>query len=329
MKAADVLQRRESQWRQLAEACDALEGAAFKRPSAEQIHQFARLYRAACADLALADAYQLPPRTIEHLHKLVGRAHNQLYRANVPDRGAWTRRLLRDVPRRIFDDRCVQMAFILFWGVFLLIARLSSDPVHWPGFAERILPESAIEQLESSFQSPFNERTQAEHVTAASFYIQHNTSIGLRCFAGGLLFIPGLFVMIYNAAQLGAAFGLMARPGALGGDNFFQFVTAHGPFELTAIVMSAAAGLRLGLSWVKTNGWSRSASLRRTATEVMPIISAAAILFALAALIEGFLSPSPLPYLVKAIVGVLCSGLITTYFVLLGFPWDDTEGSPP
>ena len=115
----------------------------------------------------------------------------------------------------------------------------------------------------------------------------------------------------------------MARPDAPGGDNFFQFVTAHGPFELTAIVLSAGAGLRLGFSWVSTAGWTRSASLRRTGDEVVPILSAAVVLFCLAAFIEGFISPSAIPYVYKAIIGIVSSGLITAYFILLGFPWEE------
>ncbi len=67
----------------------------------------------------------------------------------------------------------------------------------------------------------------------AGFYIGHNATIGLRCFAFGLLAgIGGLYETVFNASTLGATFGYMAHsPSA---SNFFHFVTAHGPFELTA-----------------------------------------------------------------------------------------------
>ena len=67
-----------------------------------------------------------------------------------------------------------------------------------------------------------------------------------------------MLVTMFNAISLGAAFGYMARPDVPAGENFFHFVTAHGPFELTAIVLSAGAGLRLGLSWMMTGGLTRS-----------------------------------------------------------------------
>ena len=121
----------------------------------------------------------------------------------------------------------------------------------------------------------------------AAFYINHNTGIGLQCFAGGLLVFPGLVTMLFNAAELGASFGYMFRPDVAAGVNFRHFVTAHGPFELTAICLAAGSGLRLGMGWISTNGMTRLGSLEKTAKESMPMLFAMIILFFLAALIES------------------------------------------
>ena len=79
MKVADLLESRRQNWRELEQACNELEGFRIKRsmPAAKMV-RFTSLYRAACADLALADSYQLPQYTVSYLHHLVGRAHNQL-----------------------------------------------------------------------------------------------------------------------------------------------------------------------------------------------------------------------------------------------------------
>jgi hypothetical protein len=42
------------------------------------------------------------------------------------------------------------------------------------------------------------------------------------------------------------------------------------------------------------------------------------ILFALAALIEGYISPSSLPYDAKALAATLSAGALMVFFVLLG-----------
>lgn len=317
MKVADLLEQRRKNWQELEQLCE--KGRA-RRTDAAAVARFASLYRAACADLAMADAYQLPPNTVQYLHRLVGRAHNRLYRSREFNYAAWTEKLLVDAPQRIFHDRCVQVAFVVFWGIFLLSAFIAQSKDLWPDYAQRMLTDAAIEQLETSFSEEIGGRPAQANFFMAAFYIQHNTSIGLKCFAGGLLVIPGLFYTVYNAAFLGAAFGYMARPDVAEGVNFFNFVTAHGPFELTAIVLSAGAGLRIGVSWISTGGLTRMSSLHKTTQEAMPMIGAVIVLFFLAALIEGFLSPTAAPYWLKAGVAVLSCGLLTFYFVVLGFP---------
>ena len=320
MKVAELLELRRKNWQELELLCDTLQNRRAKQLRADGLSRFAALYRAACADLALAHSYQLPPNTVRYLHRLVGRAHNQLYRTRRFDYAAWSKLLFEDAPQQIFRDRCVQSAFVLFWGVFIMSALLAYSKAMWPDYAEQMLTAGVIEQMETSFSNPIDGRDPESNMIMAAFYIQHNTGIGLKCFVGGLMVIPGLFITLFNAAHLGAAFGYMARPEVTEGQNFFHFVTAHGPFELTAIVLSAGAGLRLGVGWLVPGRLSRLASLRKTAVDSMPLMGAFMGMFFLAALIEAFISPSGLPYALKATVAVLSSGLLMFYFVILGMP---------
>ncbi|MDP6719974.1 MAG: stage II sporulation protein M, partial [Pirellulaceae bacterium] len=69
-----------------------------------------------------------------------------------------------------------------------------------------------------------------------------------------------------------------------------------------------------------TGGLTRFASLQKTGRDAIPIMGAAIVMFFLAAMIEGFLSPSAAPYWLKATVAVLSSGMLTFYFVVLGLP---------
>lgn len=319
MKVVDLLELRRAQWRELEQLCAQMERRWRRTVTAASATRFSALYRAACADLALADAYQLPPATIDYLHHLIGRAHNQLYRSQMLNLRTWFRDLFVVVPRRLLADRCLWLAAGVFWGVFLLAAVMAYTT---PDFAEQLLGKQQMNQLEESYSKPVHRSLiegGEQGSGMAGFYIYHNVGIGLRCFAFGLLLgIGGLYVTLFNAAMLGACFGFMARtPQA---DNFFEFVTAHGPFELSAIVLCAAAGMRLGFSLVDTHGLTRGASLRRAAGESMPTIWTAVVLFVLAAMIEAFLSPSMAPYAVKAGVAVLSSVLLLIYLVVLGYP---------
>lgn len=330
MKVVELLERRRQNWQELERLCDRLHNSAGLGSLAPpESARFAALYRAACADLALADAHQLPQNTVQYLHRLVGRAHNQLYRSRRFDFAAWGRMLLVDVPQQVFGDRCVQLMFVLFWGMFILSAWLAYDRQAWPEYAETMLGHEQIEMMEKMYEHPIDGsvRSGEENAGMAGFYINHNAGIGLQCFAFGLLVIPGLLISALNALQIGAIIGYMARPDVYAeqGKNLFHFITAHGPFELTAIVLSAGAGLRLGLAWIMPGEWSRSASLMRWGKKMMPVMMSAVIMFMIAALIEGFLSPSAAPYWLKATVAIVSSAILAFYFVVLGFP----RGAPP
>ena len=100
MKAAELLEKRRRNWQELSDLCQQLQSRRKSRLAPELISRFAFLYRSACADLALADAYQLPPDTVQYLHRLVGQAHNQLYRSQRFDYASWGKMLLQDAPRR-------------------------------------------------------------------------------------------------------------------------------------------------------------------------------------------------------------------------------------
>jgi uncharacterized membrane protein SpoIIM required for sporulation len=325
MKVVELLERRRQNWQELERLCDRLQmsGGMVALPPPETA-RFAALYRAACADLALSDAYQLPQNTVQYLHRLVGRAHNQLYQSRRFDFAAWSRMLLHDVPQQVFGDRCVQAMFFFFWGTFFLSAWLAYDKPTWPEYAETVMGHEQIQALEEMYKDPIggSERGGEENTAMAGFYISHNAGIGLQCFAFGLLVVPGLLISAFNAIFLGAAFGYMARPDvyAQQGQNFFHFVTAHGPFELTAIVLSAGSGLRLGLAWIMPGEWSRTASLMRWGKRMMPVMMSAVIMFMIAALIEGFLSPSGAPYWLKAAIAIVSTVILVLYFGVLGFP---------
>ncbi len=335
MNVAIILEKRRAQWGELESLCDAMEARGRTDKTRQAHHQgaagvsrFSTLYRAACADLALADAYQLPPGTVTYLHRLVGRAHNQLYRANQFDPSRWSEVLFREAPQQIFADPCVRIATLLFFGLFVLSMWLAKNELLFPEFANAVVGQESLEAIETMYEEPINNKSLDHYVSMAGFYINHNTGIGLTCFAYGILIIPCLFSLSWNAVYLGAVFGYMARDGVTGSDHFFEFVTAHGPFELTAIALAAAAGLRLGVGLIHTAGFGRIDSLRENATRAVPVMAASAVLFVGAAFTEGFISPSPLPFTVKAIWAVVSSGTLCFYFVILGFPRDGFKADP-
>lgn len=325
MKVAELLEQRKIQWAELDGLCSKMASRRTSSMTPEDISRFARLYRNACADLALANAYQLPPSTVQYLHNLVGRAHNQLYRGQGFQTSTWSKLIFSTVPKLIFRDRCTQFVFVLFWGLFILSALHAYND---PEFAARVIGQDQVKQMSEMHGDSPSTRSFSFGAGFAGmgFYIWNNAGIGLQCFAYSTLFLPGLATIAFNAVQIGTVFGYMFRPemGATRA-NFQEFVTAHGPFELTAIILSGGAGIRIGLGLVYTRGLTRLSSVIKAGREAMPIAGVATILFFMAAFIEGFISPSPLPWTIKSIIALISSLMLVVYFVVLGFPRGDED----
>lgn len=324
MHVADLIQSRKPQWEEL-EALLLRVGAVRKnrRLRAEEVSRLSSLYRGVCADLALAEAYRLPPGTIRYLNDLVGRTHNRLYRDKSVTLDSWVRLLTVETPRLLFGDKLFWFAMLLFWGPFLfclVFARANPD------FADQMLGAEQLSAMEKMFERPFTDINPGERMMMGGFYVYNNAGIGLQCFAYGALTVVGpILITLFNAITLGTIFGYMSTTASA--PQFHEFTTAHGPFELTAIVMASAAGMRIGLAMVFTNGLARSDSIRFAAMKALPIISTATVLFCLAAPIEAFLSPDPLTLLtdygfsairIKQGVAAVCTLLLFFYIVVLG-----------
>jgi uncharacterized membrane protein SpoIIM required for sporulation len=316
MRVADRLAQREASWRELDALLDRLTRRELPTARAAQIVRLGELYRAACTDLMLAEAHDLPRDTVAYLHMLVGRAHNAVYRAQGFRFGDWGGVLFGEVPRQLRTDPALRISALVFFGSFLVCALLAAGR---PGFAATMVSEPMVEQMEQMYAEPLSsakDSRRRDDTLMAGYYIGHNTPIGLQAFAYGLFFGLGtLYSLAFNGMMIGTVFGHMATtPSAA---NFYTFVTAHGPFELTAIVFAGAAGLRLGYGLIDTQWQTRLGSLRREAHRALPTVGASVVLFILAAFLEGYVSASRMAYPAKAAIALICAGLLVAY-VLLG-----------
>jgi uncharacterized membrane protein SpoIIM required for sporulation len=303
----DFLKQRQADWAELEHICR-IAVRVNHRPSAEMVCRLSELYRAACADLALAEAQQLSPQVLDYLHRMVGQAHNVLYRHPQSLPRQWLRTLFIDVPATAVREKMIWLSFAVFWGLFFLTGFLSRQS---EGFAEAVVGRDTLDGIEQMYSRSFSDESPT--IVAVGFYIMHNVGIALQCFASGALFVlPGLFVLVFNAIFLGTIFGHMSQTAQA--DTFFEFVTGHGPFELTGICLAAGCGMRLGFSLLETGDLTRLASFRRAARQVAPVLLMACIFFVLAAVIEGLVSPSGASLETKEWIATVSTVALLVYF---------------
>jgi uncharacterized membrane protein SpoIIM required for sporulation len=157
------------------------------------------------------------------------------------------------------------------------------------------------------------ERESDTDIYMFGFYILNNISISFRCFAGGLLAGVGtLLVLFYNGLHIGSVAGYLTQLDFI--DTFYPFVIGHGAFELTAIVFSGAAGLRMGYSIISPGYFTRVNALRIAGGQVIPLLYGIILMLVIAAFLEAFWSSSTsIPNAVKYSVGVFLWLLVILY----------------
>ncbi|HSI49394.1 MAG TPA: stage II sporulation protein M [Ideonella sp.] len=277
--------------------------------------RLAMLYRRSCEHLALARSRSYPIGRIQMLESLTQRAHQLIYR---PSGGGWgaLRSMLRDaVPAAVRRHRRHLLLATLAFALPLL-AMLAAT--RWmPELVLTVMDASQTQQYEQMYapdaQHVGRLRSAGDDVTMFGFYIGHNIGIAFKCFASGLLLgLGSLFYLLSNGAQIGAVAGYVTAIGH--GGQFWPFVATHSSFELTAIVISGAAGLRLGQAALMPGRLPRGAALAQAGRDTLPLVAAAIVLLLLAAATEAFWSSAAwVQPGVKYTAAALCWPLVMAY----------------
>jgi uncharacterized membrane protein SpoIIM required for sporulation len=277
--------------------------------------ELAALYRSTCSDLSRAQALAIGDDVRHYLDELAGRAHNRLYGPREVGGLRLVEILGRDFPREVRRSwRAFLAATVLFYGPMIAGA---TGAYADPGFASMVLPPQFLEGMEAAYSSADLTRGSGEDALMAGFYVNNNVGIAFRCFATGVFAgLGSIFFLVYNGLVLGTVKGHLLAAGY--GGNLLAFVSGHGPWELTGIVVSGAAGLKMGWALIDTGGRTRLGSLRAAGPALFALILGAAAMIAMAAAIEAFWSAGPVPHAGKYAFGVLQVGIVTAWLALGG-----------
>lgn len=273
-----------------------------------QTHDLPKMYRQISHDLATAKARQYSPEVTTKLNNLLLLGQTKLYKTPNRVLSSVARFFLFDFKNSLTDIRAyVLWAHVLFYGFALMSLAIV---VTYPEQVTIFVDSGTISAIERMYD-PSSEHFAKERASDSDFlmfghYIKNNISIAFQCFSGGAVFGAGaIFYLLYNAIFFGAISGHIINIEY--GSTFFSFVITHGSFELTAIVLSAAAGGVIGKHLIAPGHYSRIDSLKIAGKRTFPVIVGCFILLILAAFIEAFYSSSRiLPNELKYVVGAIC-----------------------
>jgi uncharacterized membrane protein SpoIIM required for sporulation len=145
----------------------------------------------------------------------------------------------------------------------------------------------------------------------------NNAFLSAQCLASGVLILPVFYLLFTNAFNVGLAGGVMIANGR--GGEFFGLIMPHGLLELTSVFVAAGFGLRIGWAWIAPGPLrTRGRALAETAREGMVVALGLVVVLAVSGCLEAFVTPAPLPAVVRVGIGVLVWLGFFAYVVFFG-----------
>jgi uncharacterized membrane protein SpoIIM required for sporulation len=302
-----ILKRR-PHWDRLAALLTQADASGLGQLSRAELRELALLYRQVAADLSVLRRDPTARTYSVHVNQLLARAHHIIYSGRKTNL-LTAFRFLRDDYPAIFQSQIgfvvASLLISVAWGV--IGAALTNAR---PEFMHHFVGPDMIATMER--HEMWTHSIVSVKPQATSAIMTNNLAVCFMTFAGGITF--GLFTMfsLFNNGMMlgviGAACGHYGMSLAL-----WSFVAAHGSLELPAIIVSGAAGLRLGAAMLFPGALRWKESVARGGMEATRLVSGTIPMLVIAGCLEGFLSPSAAPVWIKFTVGGLLFSLLNLW----------------
>ncbi|MCL2217545.1 MAG: stage II sporulation protein M [Defluviitaleaceae bacterium] len=268
----------------------ALEVLLKKRLAAEDVREFARLFRLASHHLAYAKTHYPTGSSLPYLNRLVGVAHNSFY---VRERGSFS--LIREYfastfPRAVRETWRFWVAATAFFVLGILFAGfyVAGNPAE----LQNILPAGMADGFAPGHVPDFGDGdVDWDYPLMTAIIATNNIAVAFNAFALGLLAGLGtIYILVYNGLVAGGLFGFLHQSGA---DmvTAYALVLPHGVLELMAIFLCGGCGLMLGKGLLIPGDYTRKHSLITQAKRAVVLIPGIVTMLVIAAIIEGFFTP--------------------------------------
>lgn len=310
------INERKNAWQRLEQLLKMLDRMTLRRLHREEVRELGRIYRRTASDLAIARAESRDPRLINYLNSLVIRAHGRIYRADAQGGRRIRKFFARDFPqsfRRTWRYTATAFGVFLLFGVVAFFGtRIDPDFSEFAGISPYF--REVVINNRTRWWEDLNKANQI----GSSQIFTNNIRVTFYAFALGALFGLGtLYVVAFNGAMFGSIIALTYRAG-FGNDLLLGFVISHGVIELSCIFLAGGAGLLIGTALVMPGDLSRAEALKSRGMDAVRLIVGCVPILVVAGLIEGFISPQPIPAAIKISIGVLTGIAMWTYLLLAG-----------
>lgn len=318
-----------ARWSAFATALADAQRRGLRAMSAQEVSEFVARYRELATDLArlrtAARGRELD--ALFYVSRLVGAAHNLLYRQRALSMRLVGRFLFVRVPRELRRSAVpiLGAALLIFGPMAITYRAVLADPP----LAERLLGPRMIDRVnEGVARAARGDRTYVpvkdfNRPIMASSIIANNVQVTYGVFASGLTAgVLTVFLLVVNGVSIGAAFALYASRGIFG--QIGEFVLPHSVFELSAICIAGGGALLIASAILLPGPLTRREALVVKGRRAVTLIAASTMLLVFAGAIEGLISPrTDLPLGLKYAVAAACVVVLLAYVSLGRRPGDE------
>lgn len=269
-------------------------------------------YQQVATQLSVVRAQAPDGAVIAYLSALLSRARNRAAGSRVTPWSAVRRFFLARFPAALYRLRWWWLG-TLAASVLVTIVMIGWLLRH-PSVEQALLTPAQVEQLVNHDVEGYYSEFAASHF-ALSVWV-NNAWVAALCLALGILGVPVVYLLFQNLLNLAVIGSIMTRHGH--GGHFWGLVLPHGLLELTAVFVAAGVGLRLFWSWVAPGDLTRARSVAREGRTAGTVALGLVVVLFVSGLIEGFVTPSPLPTWARVGIGALAEATFLTYVFVLG-----------
>lgn len=277
----------------------------------EMADQFTELVN----DLGYAKTFYPKSKVTTYLNGLASKIYLDIYRnkREAADRiiQFWKTELpllVRKYHRELLFSFCV-------FTLFAVIAAFSA--AHEENFVRGVLGDGYVEMTEENISKgdPFGVYKNGDQLSMFLEIAANNIQIAFLCFTAGFFLSLGtVWILFTNGVMLGA-FQYYFFSKGLGWQSVLV-IWIHGTLEISAIIISGAAGLIVGNSILFPGTYKRLQSLKRGGKDGLKIMIGLVPVFLAAAFFEGFITRySKMPMVISIFILAASLSFILWYFV--------------
>ncbi|GAA0324465.1 stage II sporulation protein M [Sphingomonas oligophenolica] len=280
----------EAEWERLEQLVSRIEKRSVRALSDDDLLVLPLLYRSALSSLSVARETSLDRSLVTYLEQLCTRAYFQIY--GVPTSAF--RQLVRffakgwpEAVQAIWRETLV--AFLLtVAGAVVAYLLVRSDPTWFysiipEGLAAGRDPSASAETLRATL---YDNHKNDGLAVFATYLFTHNAQIAIFSFALGFAFaVPTVLLILYNGLMLGAFMAVFVPKGL--GWNLGGWLIIHGTTEIFAIILSGAAGFRIGMAIAFPGRISRGDSAIQAGRSAATAMAGTVVMLIIAGMLEG------------------------------------------